>query len=667
MNNSWSVTFSPDDTINDRLKKAAHVKPSAAQIKWMEREYIAFMHYSPNTFTNRQWGTGQEDLTDYNPTAQDPGQWAKVCAEAGMRMIVPTVKHHDGFCQWHTKSTDFSVEYSPAKDDVVRMLSQACRKYNIDLGVYLSPWDMNQKHKGVFNTPKYQEVYMTQLRELMDSYGEINELWLDGACGDFEIWHKVKDYDPEEWYDYVEKAQPDCVIRLYDPHFFASEEEWQKIREGKKNLPWRGKEVRWVGNESGNSRENEWSVQPIYNRSFGREATYKDLGEEYYYKDAVGAVWYPVEVNTTLLNQWFWNEGTSHVRDLNDLINVFYNSFGNNGVLLLNVSPDNRGLIPDDQIKRLAELKQFIDGTFSNDLTAGGKSDADSEHPEHKAASVLDGNKHTYWTPGVDSWDIDSSTATIEISLGGMKTFDNVLVQEYIYEGQRVNLWTMSAFIDGNWVELTRKKIIGYKTIRRFDAVTSDRIRIQILRSWDTPMISRISLHLSQMPETEFIQKPQRVISLTPASVDENKLQTGLSYSYFDGGIQSAKVLGTDAGRVSEKTGDTSRISLDMADKPIGYSVIIKGYIYVPESSPVTFKLGNTDGCVLYINNRILLDNDEPHEYSEKTKRVQMNQGYYEIELKYTSFRNPGRLSVLWGANSDNLKPIESKNLFRTI
>lgn len=661
----WCVTFSADDTLNDRLKKAAHVKPSPAQIKWMEREYTAFLHYSPNTYTGRQWGTGQEDPAEFAPTEQDPRQWVKVCADAGMKMIVPTVKHHDGFCQWNTQSTDFSVKNASVKDDIVQKLSDACREMNIDLGVYLSPWDMNQKHKGVWNTPEYQKVYMTQLRELMEQYGEMGELWLDGACGDYRVWHLIETYNPTEWYDYVEEKQPDCVIRMYDPFEFAAEAEWAQIRSHKAELRWRGKGVRWVGNESGTSRANEWSVQPVFSRTFGREATYRDLGEEHYYNDAVGAVWYPVEVNTVLLNQWFWNEGTSHVRSLDDLIKVFYHSMGNNGTLLLNVSPDNRGLIPDDQIARLNEFKQFIDGTFSCDLASGGKAAADSEDASHKASAVLEQDIHTYWMPDIKDWDIDASTATIEIDLGEMKTFDNISLREYIYEGQRVNLWTVKALIDGEWTELVQKKTIGYRTIRKFDVTTTNKIQLCILRSWDVPMISRISLHLSHIPQSNDNAKQDEALSFAPVSINADNLQSGLAYEYFNGGVQSAKAIGNDNTQAPAKTGNTSIFTLDTAEKTIDYSVLMKGYIYIPEDSTVSFKLGSADGCVLYINDQPLADNDEPHEYREIVRDAEMKCGYYKITLKYTSFRNPGALSVMWKIGTDDFKSIDAGSLYK--
>jgi len=180
----WVVTFSPEDTLEDKLKKAAHVKPSQAQLDWMEKEYIAFIHFGLNTFSGRQWGTGQEDLSIYTPALLDPAQWIKVCAEAGMKMVIFTAKHHDGFCQWLTRTTNFSIINSPIKQDVVELLRKGCDTFHIGLGIYLSPWDMNQRDRRLWNTEAYNQYFLAQLNELLTGYGRVNEIWFDGACGD---------------------------------------------------------------------------------------------------------------------------------------------------------------------------------------------------------------------------------------------------------------------------------------------------------------------------------------------------------------------------------------------------------------------------------------------------------------------------------------------------
>ena len=495
----WCVTFHPDETLNERLKKAAHVRPSPAQLRWMERGYNAFLHFSPNTLTGRQWGDGTERPEDFAPDALDPAQWARVCADAGMRMVIPTLKHHDGFCQWHTRSTDFSVRSAPVSMDIAAALRDACAREGIGLGVYLSPWDMHQRNLNVWGTERYEAVYARQLEELLSGYGPIGELWLDGACGDRPIWEKVETYRTEAWYDRMEALQPDCVTRKYDPFDFAGAEEWEELRRGRGTLDWRGREVRWVGNEDGVGRRDEWSVQPVFCRTLGSEATLEDLGEERYYADAVGAVWYPNEVNTHLLREWFWNEGTSEVRPLEELVRVFYHSIGNNGTLLLNVSPDCHGRIPEDQIRRLAEFRAFMEGTFGESLSADAAIRASSQGRGAAAENLLRPG-YGFWSPEVSDWDIDASTASVELRLPEARRFDNLCLRENILEGQRVAGWRASAWIDGEWRTLAERKTVGFRRVVRFPAVSSDRVRLEILRSWDVPMLSFIGLYMTRLP-----------------------------------------------------------------------------------------------------------------------------------------------------------------------
>lgn len=662
----WSATFLPTDTLKERLKKAAHVCPSPAQLKWMEREYIAFLHYSPNTFTNRQWGNGTETPEDFCPDKQSPKQWVKVCKEAGMKMVIPTLKHHDGFCQWHTETTDFNVTNSPVTKDLAKAISEACQKEGIDFGVYLSPWDMHQRNAGVWPHESYQKLYMQQLKELMTDYGTVSELWLDGACGDLPIWKPVESYHPDEWYDRMEQKQPDCVVRRYDPFCFAEEQEWERLKQGQSTLRWRGKAVRWVGNEDGTGREDEWSVQPVFHRELGSDATLPDLGQEHYYEDAVGAVWYPNEVNTHLLNQWFWNEETSYVRPLSELVNIFYHSIGNNGTLLLNVSPDRHGLIPENQICRLREFKKFMDGTFSVDLAQGGTAQgsvtqADKEITRSCADLILCGDKENYWSPEGTDWDMDVHRVVLEIELPEKRTFDNLLLQEYVRQGQRVAHWKAYAWVDGSWKQLTEKKTIGYKTIVRFPAVTTDRIRVEILRSWDVPMISRLSLHMTHMPKTKEL-RPYTLKIIAPLEQLPASFDAGLRYNIYQGGMQSAAMIGM-VERPLLFSGVCKTIEIPSACGGQDYSIVYEGYVRVNYTHEVLFRLGSADGAVLWLNGQRVLEHDEPHAFSHKIASVWLERGLYRIKLQYTSFRNPGKLELCWSNPAYEFCPIDAAEL----
>ena len=663
---SWVVTFSPEDTLEDRLRKAAHVKPSAAQLAWMEKEYIAFVHFGPNTFSKRQWGTGKEDVAAYTPEALDPSQWARVCAQAGMKLAVVTFKHHDGFCQWFTETTEHSTMNSPVKKDVAKLMQQGCEDNRIELGVYLSPWDMYQRDRGLWNTKEYNSYFLAQLKELLTRYGCVNEVWFDGACGDYEIWKSVPDYRPEEWYDYIEAVQPDAVFRMYDPYFFASEEKWEALKTGKAELDWRGKAVRWVGNEEGKSRQDEWSVQPVFDREIAQNATFRDLGQEKYYDNAVGAVWYPLEVNTTVLNQWFFNPETSRVKSLKELIEVYYNSIGNNGVLLLNISPDRNGLVPEDQIQRLIQLKEFVQRTFGCNLAATAKAQASAESSSHESACILDQDKLSYWTTD-GAWDVNNSRASVVFDLGQSETFDNVMLQEYIREGQRIADWSLEAWVNDEWKELVHHKTIGYKNIKRFEQVTTDRVRLNILRSWDNPMISGFGLYLTELPEEsidtgEFVQEGPE-----PVTTASSGFYPQIEFTYYTGGLQSAGLIEDMTSVKLERMGLLPAFRILSADTSVGYSFAFKGYIRVPNNGIYTFQLESADGSLLVLDGKLLIENDEPHEVRAVEKRITLKAGYYPIKVLYTSFRQAGQLKVSWSGPGFELQEITEEYLVHTM
>lgn len=659
----WVVTFSPDDTLEDKLKKAAHVKPSEAQLAWMEKEYIAFVHFGPNTFSGRQWGTGDENPSEYAPDSLDPLQWAEVCVQAGFKMLLYTFKHHDGFCQWYTNTTRHSIKNSPVKIDLAKVLKEGCEKFNIGLGVYLSPWDMYQRNQGLWNTIEYNDYFLEQLNELLTKYGAIDEVWFDGACGDYKIWQMVPTYQPDRWYNLIEETQDKAVFRMYDPYYFATEAGWEDIKTGKAELEWRGKAVRWVGNEEGKSREDEWNVQPVFDREIAENATFNDLGQEKYYHNAVGAVWYPVEVNTTVLNQWFWNPETSKVKSLYELIDIYYNSIGNNGVLLLNLSPDRSGKIPQDQIERLMQLKEFITHSFCNNLAQDATIIASAESASHKAACILDNDKMTYWTTDGD-WDINSSSASLIFDLHEYKTFDNVMVQEFIREGQRISRWSLDIWDGDGWREVICKHTIGYKNIKRFKKVTSNKVRLNILRSWDKPMINSFGLYLSDIPET--FAEAENIIEtgIEPITLDTERIASGVEYYYYNGGIQSAALI-EELSLEYVKSGFISTINTQPAEASVGYSFTYEGYLKIPVEGIYTFRLESADGSILCIGGKQLINNDEPHDIKAVEKQIYLKDGYYPLKTYYTSFRNKGHLRLSWRGPEFDMEELPADKLFR--
>jgi alpha-L-fucosidase len=507
------VTFAPGEALESKLKKAAHVRPSAAQVKWMERERNAFLHYNMNTFHGLDWGTGHEAVKDFAPTAQNPDQFAQVVKNGKFSMVVPTVKHHDGFCIWNTATTTHSIKNATVTTDVVDALYKGCVNHGIDLGIYLSPWDMNQRDSGVWKTSAYNAFFINQLTELLGgtygAKGSIGELWFDGACGDEATFYPIPWYTPNVWYDTIEALQPMAVIRLYDAFYFSGtstdSSQWMAIKQGTQKLQWRGKEIRWCGNEAGSGRADEWSVQPVWARVFGSDAQNGSLGQESFYANAVGAVWYQSELNTSIApGQWFWHTGGYQLATFSAMQTLYYSSVGNNENLLLNLLADNRGLIADDQINLLKNWNNWIDSTFTKNwameaiAAATATGGATAEATGHEANKIIDNKRHTYWTTG-DTWSLNTSTATVTFTLPSAQTFDHVMIQEHVYDGQRVAGWNLE-YQDGTgtWKSLvTGKKVIGYKRICKFTQVSCSKVRLNITRSWDNPEINNFALYRS--------------------------------------------------------------------------------------------------------------------------------------------------------------------------
>ncbi len=457
------------------IRKAANVRPSARQLAWQELEFIAFIHFTINTFTDKEWGDGTEDPAIFNPAQLDTRQWVRVCKNAGMKMIILTAKHHDGFCLWPSKYTEHSVKNSPWKNgrgDVVRELADACRETGLKLGLYLSPWDRHEPTYG--NTVKYNKFYKNQLRELLTNYGEISEVWFDGAKG-----RDAKDmvYDWPGYYAIVRKLQPDAVI-------------------------FNGLDIRWVGNERGYARESEWSVMNRNDKPFGFiNPQQKDLGSIKALGDGENLIWYPAETDVSIRPGWFYHASQDDkVKSLEKLLDIYYISVGRNTVLLLNLPPDRRGLIHENDVQRLRELRKVLDATFKHNLALGAAAKAScvrGDIPGYGADKIVDGKKDTYW-----SSDDGTTTATLEFDLGKKCTFNVAELAEYIRIGQRVEEFVLEARHGKTWKEFARGTTIGYKRLLRFDEVSARKVRLKILNSRVCPTISNFALFYAPPIET---------------------------------------------------------------------------------------------------------------------------------------------------------------------
>jgi len=449
--------------------------PQDRQVLWQELEYYMFIHFNMNTFTNMEWGYGNEKPSQFNPTELDTRQWARIAKEAGMKAIILTAKHHDGFCLWPSKYTEHSVKNSPWKDgkgDVVKELMEACAEYDLKLGLYLSPWDRNHADYG---TPKYVECFHNQLTELMTNYGEIFEVWFDGANGGDGYYggaNEVRKIDNKTYYQW-DKAH--SIIRELQPNACI-------FGDG-------GPEVRWVGNEEGWANETNWSllrkeeVYPGY-------AKYKELRSGH--ED--GTHWIPAECDVSIRPGWYYHPYEDHkVKSLTHLTDIYYKSIGRNASFLLNFPVDNRGLIHEKDEEQVLKLAAVIKADFADNLAANKTviaTETRGNTKKYAASNIIDGNPETYWTT-----EDATTSAVLEIDLGAATDINRILVQEYIKLGQRVNEYTIEALVDDQWAIIDTGSTIGYKRIFRFPRVHTSKVKINILQSKACPIICNIEVY----------------------------------------------------------------------------------------------------------------------------------------------------------------------------
>ncbi|HUT52949.1 MAG TPA: alpha-L-fucosidase [bacterium] len=473
---NW-VRLDPHDSPETVVMKAARVTPSPRQLAWQDLEYVAFVHFGMNTFTGREWGNGREDPRLFNPTAFDARQWTRTARAAGMKMIIITAKHHDGFCLWPSAYTGHSVKNSPWKNgrgDVVREVAQACRAEGLKLGIYLSPWD---RHEPTYGTAAYNDYYKNQLRELLANYGPVADVWLDGA-GRGRKWKKMRQlYDWEGYYALIRELQPNAVISSVGP------------------------DTRWCGNEAGKNRASEWSVVP---EQFDYQA--EDIGGRDKLMEAAKRGeklrWYPAFIDTSIRPGWFYHaREDSMVKPLPKLLAIYYGAVGGNGLLILNLPPDRRGLVHENDARRVMELAQVLDRTFAQNLAAGARAVASTQQTNddgHGAGQTLDGDPDTYW-----STDEGVTAAAIVYELDGPRTFNVALLREHIKSGQRVEEFYLEAWDEGNWAVITHATVIGHKRLLRFPAVTADRVRVRIVRSRLCPTLAEFGLYQSPSASPE--------------------------------------------------------------------------------------------------------------------------------------------------------------------
>lgn len=424
------------------------IKPAPQQTAWQDLEFGVILHFSTNTFLDREWGDGTADAKVFNPAQFDADQWMRAVRDAGAKYVVLVAKHHDGFCLWPTAQTDYSVKNSPwknGKGDVVGDVAKAARKYGLKFGVYLSPWDRHDPRYA--DSAAYDKYYLAELEELSTSYGDLVEFWLDGAGSGGHVYNFPKIMETLRMY------QPNTVV-FADTALFEYGD------------------ARWVGTESGRVGYENWNV--IDRHGYLR--------------------WRPVEADTPLRKEhWFWHPNDEKsMKSLDELMNMYEMTVGRGAQLMLGLAPDSRGLLPESDVARLKEFGAEVRRRYADNLMAGklqGPADEDA---------ALDNDPETFWSAPAGS-----HHAMIEVSFRRAITFDRAVTMEWLNDGQHVQKYAIDAWIDGAWKRVAGGEAIGHKKIDGFAQVTASKVRLNILSSTSEAHIREFQLYHSGAPAAQ--------------------------------------------------------------------------------------------------------------------------------------------------------------------
>ncbi|WP_111308347.1 alpha-L-fucosidase [Confluentibacter sediminis] len=455
--------------------------PTQRQLDWHDMEFYAFIHFTINTFTDKEWGFGDESPELFNPSHFDAQQIVSTAKNAGMKGLILTTKHHDGFCLWPTKTTEHNISKSPYKNgkgDIVKEIFDECRKQGLKVGVYLSPWDRNNKAYG---TPEYIKIFRDQLRELLTNYRDVFEVWFDGANGGTGYYGGANEerkvdlttyYDWENTWEMIRELQPKAVI-------FSDV----------------GPDVRWIGTEEG------YSGDPCWNRYTpkGREEGQIPAGGLTKYWESInghrdGKYWMPAETNTSIRPGWFYHKSEDDkVKTPEQLVKLYYESIGHGTSLILNLPPDRRGVIHENDVKSLIEFKKIIDKTFSVDYAQNSKVTASNVRgysKKYSAENVLDNDDETYWATNDEV-----KKANLVIEFPKETSFNVVNIKEYIPLGQRVWGWALDRWENNQWIEFAKGESIGHRRLWRGSLQVTNKMRFRVTEVGACPLISKISVY----------------------------------------------------------------------------------------------------------------------------------------------------------------------------
>lgn len=492
------LVFPEQCTPEEKIERAAYLVPTPRQLEWQKMELTAFFHFGINTFTDREWGDGTEDPALFNPVDFDADQWVRTLQESKFQMVILTAKHHDGFCLWPTKTTDHSVASSPWRNgqgDVVRELREACDRHGMKFGVYLSPWDRHAPCYG--DSPAYNRYFIEQLTELLTNYGDVHEVWFDGACGEGPNGRRQV-YDWKAILETIHRLQPQAVTAIM------------------------GDDVRWVGNERGVGRETEWSATPLIpgsytraemeNKSLGIDNMASNLGDRDIVGQAKEMFWYPSEVDVSIRPGWFHHASEdTKVKTLKQLVDIYFASVGRNSVLLLNVPPDCRGRIPAVDSVRLREFARYLTESFVDDRVVDG-------------ASLWEG----------------SAGDVREYKLKEQSRINAVSLQEDIAHGQRVEDFVVEVLTPDGWTTAATGTTIGYKRILRFPDVDAEALRLRLTGTRARARIARVAAYsvqpLEEEGEESFSNDLPRdtwtILSSDPLTIDFGKEISLAAFTY---------------------------------------------------------------------------------------------------------------------------------------
>lgn len=462
--------------------KPNQVIPSQKQVNYQSMEMVGFIHFSMNTFTDKEWGYGDESPALFNPVKLDAEQWVKAAKDAGIKELILTAKHHDGFCLWPSAYTEHSIKnshYKNGKGDIVKEFTDACAKYGMKAGLYLSPWDRN--HAG-YGTPAYITYYKNQLNELLTNYGKITEVWFDGANGGDGFYGGAKEtrkIDKKSYYPWKEIQE--IVYKLQPVASIFSDA---------------GPDIRWIGNERGIAGETLWSMLDRTKVAVGdADSDYLNTG------DYFGSSWVIGECDVSIRPGWFYHAAEDEkFKTPSQLVDLYYKSVGRNAVFLLNIPPNRDGLFAEKDVASMKKFREILDKTFKDNFVSNAKVTASTvfaNSSKFSPGNITDGDLESYWAAGGDK-----RQASLEIAIDSTKKFDRILLQEPVRFGQRIASFDIQLLLPGGWQTIASGTSIGFKRLLRITPIAGSKIRINIREANNTPALSNFGLYKASSGDT---------------------------------------------------------------------------------------------------------------------------------------------------------------------